>query len=32
MRSRDFDFISSQRDEIVKMGQDFGFDFQDLAV
>jgi hypothetical protein len=32
MRSRDFDFVSSQRDEIVKMGQDFGFDFQDLTV
>jgi hypothetical protein len=32
MRSRDYDFVSSQRDEVVKMGASFGFDFESLTV
>lgn len=32
MRSRDFDFVSRQRDEVVKMGHDFGFDLEDLTM
>ncbi len=31
MRSRDYAFVLHQRDEVVKMGHDFGFDF-DLGV
>jgi hypothetical protein len=27
MRSRDYEFVTRQRDEVLKMGNDFGFDF-----